>query len=298
MKILGISRSPRFSPNSTARDAAIFEAVGNELRQMGHTVETEVEDDFTSADGYELVFSMGRDLRFLQLLSAEELGGLPVVNSALSLLHGTRTALSALFERENVPVAVNIPVLPGTKPTLRHGQRYWLKRGEACAQSAGDVRLITTPDELAAALRDFEARGIREALLSEHIEGDLVKFYGVEGTDFFYHYYPTAKGAFSKFGLEKHNGAPVGYDFDLRALKADADRAASLSGLTVYGGDCVVRPDGSFLIIDFNDWPSFSLCCDNAAKAIAERLCQRAVHQGDGLNALVAAALRHPVTTH
>lgn len=292
MKVLGIGRSPRFSPNSTARDAAIFEAVGRELEGMGHHVDIVTEDDFGSARGYELVYSMGRGTGFLRALAAEEQTGLAMVNSALSLLHGTRTMLSALFEREGVPVAPNVPVTLGDGTALKPGQRYWLKRGEACAQAAGDVRPITTEAELTEALTDFASRGITEALLSEHVEGDLVKFYGVEGTDFFYLYYPTAKGAFSKFGLEKYNGVPAGYGFDRRALKADADRAARLSGLTVYGGDCVVRPDGSYLIIDFNDWPSFSLCSAEAAAAIAERLCQRARCQDAEPSALVAAALK------
>jgi len=40
-------------------------------------------------------------------------------------------------------------------------------------------------------------------------------------------------------------------------------------GIKVYGGDCIVGEDGSFCIIDFNDWPSFSRCREDAATAIA-----------------------------
>ena len=56
------------------------------------------------------------------------------------------------------------------------------------------------------------------------------------------------------------------------ALKALADRAAEVSGFTVYGGDAIVSADGSIRIIDFNDWPSFSPCRRQAAAAIAARL--------------------------
>ncbi len=272
MKILGISRSPRFSPNSVDRDNAIFEGVAACLRRAGHTACGISEDDFETAAGYDIVYSMGRDREFLLRLNVEENAGLTVVNSAKALLRGSRAALAALFESQNLPVAPSYLVDKKTLPALEYG-RYWLKRGDACAQSAGDVCLIDSEEKLRAALDDFTIRGIAEPLLSPHIEGDLVKFYGVEGTDFFYHYYPTADGAFSKFGLESHNGCPVGFAFSPEQLKKATDRAALLSGFTVYGGDCIVRADGSFLIIDFNDWPSFSLCRDAAAAAIAQRLC-------------------------
>ena len=52
-------------------------------------------------------------------------------------------------------------------------------------------------------------------------------------------------------------------------LTAVADKAAEAAGLDVYGGDCIVRADGTFCIIDLNDWPSFSRCKTEAAKAIA-----------------------------
>ncbi len=273
MRILGISRSPRFSPNSTARDAAIFGAVAAELRESGHEVDAVCEDEYRTSEGYDLVFNMGRDVAFLRLLAREEAEGRSVVNSAQALLRNTRAALSVLFEGNSLPVACNVRVnCGGALPEMIRKQPCWLKRGDACAQSVSDVRLVASDEELAAALDDFTARGITEALLSEHITGDLVKFYGVEGTDFFHLYYPTAEAAFSKFGLEKHNGAPQGFEFDRLALKKDADRAACLSRFIVYGGDCVVRPDGTYLIIDFNDWPSFSRCCGEAARAIAWRL--------------------------
>jgi len=38
----------------------------------------------------------------------------------------------------------------------------------------------------------------------------------------------------------------------------------------VYGGDAIVQADGSFYIIDFNDWPSFSPCVNAAAEAISQ----------------------------
>lgn len=288
-KILGVSRSPRFSPNSTHRDEAIFSGVIAELVVAGLTVDRVCEDDFVSADGYDAVFSMARDEEVLASLSTFEQQGLPVINSATALLQNTRVALTECFEREGIPVPYSPYVFDGKGrhegPSLKYGHHagcsselafpFWLKRSGACAQSAGDVCFVETPQALDKALRSYAERGIGEVLASEHLTGDLVKFYGVEGTDFFYSYYPTADNAFSKFGLEKINGAPSGYPLDVAALKVCADKAAALSGIVVYGGDCIVDAAGHFRIIDFNDWPSYSRCCEAAACAIAEKIRQQ-----------------------
>ena len=63
--------------------------------------------------------------------------------------------------------------------------------------------------------------------------------------------------------------------FDAEALKATADRLALASGMPIYGGDAVVRPDGSTALIDFNDFPSFGGCTRTAAKAIADHVAAR-----------------------
>ena len=133
------------------------------------------------------------------------------------------------------------------------------------------MRFVADEAQLRSALADFAAAGIEDFIVSAHLEGDLVKFYGVEGTPFFSHTYPTRENGFSKFGLEQHNGAPAEYSFSVSALKTTADAAARHFGMPIYGGDAVIRPDGRFFLIDFNDWPSFGSCTQAAAEAIATR---------------------------
>lgn len=277
MNILGISRSPRFSPNSVARDRAIFTSVAGELRRLGHDVHTVSEDDFQSTGDADAIYNMGRGTAFLKALSA----GLrvPAVNPPGALLRATRTALTQRFAAEGIPIpeSLTFRVADTSAEALSPfagacPDGLWIKRGDACAQSAGDVRYLRDGADLDDALRDFARRDITEAIVCAHLRGDLVKFYGVEGTDFFYLYYPTEGKNFSKFGLEAINGAPTGFAFRSEELKACADKAARLSGFIVYGGDAVVLPDGSFRLIDFNDWPSFSRCCAEAARAIAARI--------------------------
>ncbi|KAA6308831.1 hypothetical protein EZS27_039572, partial [termite gut metagenome] len=76
----------------------------------------------------------------------------------------------------------------------------------------------------------------------------------------------------SKFGHEAINGKPEGIFFSEQSLKETCEAAADILHLIVYGGDCIVSPDGIVRIIDFNDWPSFAPCRTEASKAIASAI--------------------------
>ncbi|MCR5180185.1 MAG: HAD family hydrolase [Bacteroidaceae bacterium] len=148
---------------------------------------------------------------------------------------------------------------------------YWLKRGDAAAQSEGDVLFAPDESTLQRHLDHFRQRGIADYVVSAHVPGDVVKFYGVRGSGFFRTYYPTDDGD-TKYSHEQHNGPAHHYPFDALQLEADANRLAAAVGVEVYGGDVIVRSDGTYCFIDFNDWPSFSRCRDEAAVAIADRI--------------------------
>lgn len=271
MKFLGVSRSTIFSPHSEERDAAIFFAVVDGLKDAGHTVHTISEDRLTQVPTQlSGIFTMSRSREALQLLEAAEAHNLPIFNSPKSLLENTRTKISKLFDKEDIPAPKCYDLTYTCLPSLSYP--FWIKRGEACAQDAADVCFVASEKDYNNALHQYEERNVTDLLAVEHLEGDLVKFYGVEGTDFFFSYYPTLGKQFSKFGLEEINGQPRLFPFDASALKQEADRAARLTGFVIYGGDCVISADGSFKIIDFNDWPSFSLCRELAARAIVERI--------------------------
>lgn len=279
-KILGISRSPRFSPNSTDRDAAIFAAVTGRLQRCGtNDVNIISEDLFVAVDltEFDVVYSMARGRDVLAAL-AEGMKGerLKVLNNPEALLRNDRATLERLFSANDVPVPLSVVVSPGAfdeEYSSHLAFPLWVKRGDGAAQTKGDVRYVEDAEGLARTLEEFARAGYGSAVLTEHVAGDLVKFYGVEGTDFFFYAYPTRDGSgFSKFGLEKHNGAPQGYPLDADALKRTADRCAGLSGFTIYGGDAVVTAERRIQIIDFNDWPSFGACRKAAARAIAQRI--------------------------
>lgn len=281
MNILGISRSPQFSPNSCNRDKAIFDAVASRLQRNNNEVSVISEDFFVAVDlaEFDMVFSMARSNYVLRnLADAERTTSLPVYNSALALLQTMRSRLVALLHSADIPqpsFQVIEPITPFNLASLVIPFPLWAKRGDACAQRATDVRYITNETDFLQAIADFEADGVSSVVVEEHVCGDLIKFYGVEGSDFFHFGYPVDGEGFSKFGLERYNGKPSRYEFSIATLKTVTDNAARATHLTVYGGDAIVRPDGTFVIIDFNDWPSFSACRKQAAKAIAQRILRK-----------------------
>ncbi len=296
MRILAIRRDTAFSPSSTARDERIISAVISGLRAQGVTVDAVAERSLYDElwplrpEGFNGIISMARDPRSLAQLARLEALRLPIVNAPSRLLSATRAHLCRLFEENGVAQpayavldTAAADALTAEELTKACSFPLWLKRSEGCAQRGDDVVFITDLSALRSALKAMHARGIREAVAMTHVEGDLIKWYGVaatteEGESFFHYDYATATGAFSKFGNEAHNGRPRQIVFDPGALRRLASRAASAAGFAVYGGDAVIRPDGQVVLIDFNDFPSFSPCYVEASRAIVDYLISTTHH--------------------
>ena len=147
----------------------------------------------------------------------------------------------------------------------------WIKRGDFHAIHREDVTYVRNPEEAKSILKEYAIRGIPSAVINEHLVGDLVKFYGVAGTDFFYWFYPSNMHH-SKFGLEAINGTAKGDP--LRRSAASSALSQGCGGIerAYIRGDCIVSEDGVMRIIDFNDWPSFAPCREEAAPNIARRI--------------------------
>ena len=234
-------------------------SVVSRLQEQGYEVEVLTEEELPThlpAYGslYSHVFSMGRlpeTLARLKELDAK------VINTPEGVERCARSVMERLMLEAHIPA-----------PPRKGDKGYWLKRGDAAAQEKGDVTYATDEEELKEKIHAFRSRGIADYTVSAHVEGDVVKFYGVLGTGFFRYYYPTDDGQ-TKFGDESRNGAARHYPFDDKALQQASDRLAAVVGVSIYGGDCIVREDGTWCIIDFNDWPSFSRCREEASRAIA-----------------------------
>lgn len=259
-QILAIYRAERFSPCSVEKDSAILEAVAEKMRNRGYGVRMVKEENLTVQDRADIIITMARQRRTLDFLKEQEARGTTVINSPKSVEACARANIDRMMRRNNIPVA-----------PLEGNDGYWIKRGDEAAQSKDDVTFAADETERDDKIAALKARGITDIVVTAHVKGDLVKFYGVRGTGFFKTFYPSDDGI-SKFGDELINGPSRHYEFSVNDLRKDSERTAGLAGIDIYGGDCIIREDGSYAIIDFNDWPSFSRCREEAAEAIAERV--------------------------
>ena len=258
-RLVFIQRSERYSPNSVDKDAAILRAVAEKMaQQQGNEILVVSEDEqpFPSADVY---ISMGRHPATLQYLTQQQQQGRLVINKPEAVhLCCHRMMLGEVLKLAGVGVAPE-----------EGSYGYWLKRADGVAEKQGDVRYVPNRQACIDMQRQMKQQGMKQVQVSAHVPGDVVKFYGVRGTPFFFHCYPNDDGN-TKFGDERQNGVTHHYPFSVEELHSVAAKAARAVDIDVYGGDCIVRADGSFVIIDFNDWPSFSRCCMQAAEAIAQ----------------------------
>jgi hypothetical protein len=123
------------------------------------------------------------------------------------------------------------------------------------------VELIFDRPSLERTLESLRSRWVEQAVLQEHIHGDLIKFYGVIPQQWFRHFYHKPEEA-------------TGYPFSPDEIRETAELAARKLGLQVYGGDIVVTEKAHYLI-DINSWPSFAICREEAAEQIAGCLVRR-----------------------
>ncbi|MBQ7421753.1 MAG: hypothetical protein IJV27_06415 [Prevotella sp.] len=257
--VVGIARAEEFSPNSVRKDRTILEAVIS--RMYGVVVaEEEACRQLPEADVY---MNMGRMPETMMLLKQKESTGALVLNSAYGVECCQRSRLELLMRKKHFPM-----------PAQVGPNGYWLKRGDRAAQTKEDIVFCKDEKELELAKRKMEERGIEEYTVSAHVKGDLVKFYGVESVNFFRVFYPGDDGE-SKFGNEHVNGKPHHFLFHEQDLQTTAECLSRLVNIPIFGGDAVITADGTFKIIDFNDWPSFSRCVDEAADAIVKLVMNR-----------------------
>jgi hypothetical protein len=276
ISIIGVSRGSEYSPNHVDNDAAIFYKVVEELRRLGCRVDTYTEKEFVKQEVEGgIIFDMARDKATIARLKDLEDKGTLVINSAYGIDNCVRKPMTELLVAHGVPHPKSIIVKTNEAYT---GNFFpcWLKRGNSHAMVKEDVSYAVHFGEAEAILADFYRRGIPEAVVNEHLQGDLIKFYGVQGTDFFYWFYP-GPCSHSKFGLEKINGEAKGIPFNVSDLKKYSDMAAEVLNVPIYGGDCVVLPNGDVKIIDFNVWPSFARCRNEAGVKIAECIYNQAL---------------------
>ena len=261
LTFLGVYREALFSPGKVQDDAAILDAVLQELASRGCRVRAVRAEDMDGTMRRPLrVVTMAQSPRVLEILEGWSSRGTNVVNSAHSIRNCYREALTGILEQAGLPAPPGriVPIGAAEREiTLNGSGPVWLKRGDVHAIQAGDVAAVSSKDELSKALRHYRTHGVESILVQQHVEGPVVKFYG------------AGQGAFFRAYL-----AATGEDItdEVQPLSVIARDAAQAVGLEVYGGDAVLTGGGGVALIDLNDWPSFSRCCRPAAGSIAAYL--------------------------
>ena len=274
IRIAGIMRAGAYSPNHIGNDAAIFNAAADELRKRGCIVDIFSEERFIESDiDADVVLNMCREQASIAKLQSLEDKGVIVINSGYGIENCTREKMTRLLMGHGIPypdsLIVNTNESVGRELVEAGFSSCWIKRGDFHAMHKEDVSYCRHIEEAQDMLQDYCLRGIRRAVINRHLEGDLVKFYGISGQPFFYWFYPFDMGH-SKYGYEAVNGKSQGIPFSEDYLREICQKASDTLEVKVYGGDCIVDQDGSIRIIDFNDWPSFAPCRKEAAPFIAK----------------------------
>lgn len=274
-KTLLIQRALCYSPNSEEKDLAVLQEVGSLLEDATIISEDDFVDCFStynqsvSSESVDFVnvnsriISMARSPKALDSLEQLEQSGIRVLNPSVGVRACQRSNVDKVMRENHLPF-----------PPDEGNNGYWVKRADTTAQSKEDVCFCHDWSEVEKIKSTFMQRGITDVVTQAHVKGDVVKFYGVEGTGFFRYYY-SGYDTETKFGDEERNGKPQYYPFSSSNLQVDAEKLACLLETPIYGGDAIVREDGSYVIIDFNDFPSFSRCREDAAKAIVRRMKQK-----------------------
>lgn len=267
--IAGIMRAAAFSPNHIGNDAAIFNLVADQLRKRGCIVNVYTEEQLAAGAVTEkIVVNMCREQRSIQTLQAMEDAGTIVINSGYSIENCTRERMARILMGSDIPypesIIVNTNEAIGSALARASISQCWVKRGDFHTMHKEDVSFARHPEETQELLQEYFMRGITRAVINRHIPGDLVKFYGIRGTSFFYWFNPMS-------------GAPAqetaaNTNFNVRQLEEICRRAADEIDIDIFGGDCIISPDGTITMIDFNDWPSFAPCRAQAAPIIARHI--------------------------
>lgn len=256
--IYGIYREQALSPGKVEADAAILDAVLAGLAAQGREVRRLSADSLPKPPPEAVgILHMAQGPRALDLLEEWEAAGMRLINSPKAVRRCYRRFLFPILAGQGLayPATRYYELAEARKSwATEFPGPGWLKRAEVHAETAGDVRRVANRAEALEVLADFQRRGIDRLIWQEHVPGQEVKFYGV-GPGLFFR-------AFSR------EGESVDSALFFAALQRLAELAARLVGLAVFGGDAVITPEGQPVLIDLNDWPSFSRCREEAAQEI------------------------------
>ena len=264
----GVFREHAHSPGRESDDAEILRLTAKHLEALGFQVSLKSPEELSGLGEPRpaWMFLMCEGAALLGQLTAWEASGVHQINSPGAVRNTYRDRMILRFEEANVPF-VESRVISTSAGGPNAPLPVWVKRADVHNTQDGDVVFATTDEAVDAALSALGARGIPGAVIQPHLEGDLIKFYGIGAGE------PDGEPPWFRWFY--HKGQRIaGYPFDQRRLARLVCRAAAALGLEIYGGDVIATTTG-VVLLDLNAWPSFALYRDEAAVVIAAYLSRR-----------------------
>lgn len=273
-RVLFVERAKRFSPSCEQKDKHLFNNISSCLKAEGIRLTTVGEDDLEKAKplSFDIILSMARSEKALGILSACEVVGIRVINSVKACRNCFRESMNTLLLQSGIlnPRFIisdtrNGKTYSGFNFSLAEG--VWVKRADFQTETKDDVVFCKDLTSLNRAVEGLNQRGIEKVLICEHIVGRLVKLYRISGTSFCEYFVPSE----DKFGgkLQKTIHTP---DLDRAKLVSLSDKVAEALKLEVFGMDIIENEKGECYVIDVNDFPSFSVYSQQAAKNICNKV--------------------------
>lgn len=271
IKIAAVMRDGIFSPNHISGDAAILHDTAAEIRRRGFAVNIYSEREFVGSRIEEdIVLAMCRSQRAVEKLQRLEDEGRIVINSGYGIENCIRMFMIRLLRDSGVPIPDTIIVETDVdvRKILSDGGYIssWVKIADDHLHHLEDICRCRHAEEVQDLLHEFFLRGIRKAAVSKFIEGDRVRFYGVESIGWFHCFLPYG-------GNDALDEEVI--DSLTEQARAICMKAARSLNVDVFGGDMVITKEGQYLIVNFDDWPSFAPIRKEAAKMIAKSVLNR-----------------------
>lgn len=281
LPLKAISRAKSFSPGRRQiDDRKILEIVIEELKKRSYFVKRCEEINFHESEvrsgNAVAVFSMARSSKALSELSKVDV---PVINSVRGVSNCLR-----LQQMEILEGAYYLPVYHCCKTNdlvhkVWNSYPCWVKNADAHTTNKNDVVFAKSLYELQRAKRAMFKRNVKHCVIQEHIEGTWYKFYGVRGKGLV----AICKGdGYDKLGnryrtncLRDHSNYYIDSFPVAKEIEMIAVDAANRLDVDVYGGDVIVTEENRVFLVDFNDWPSFRTCREEAAIMIADLIEER-----------------------
>lgn len=265
----GIFRERAHSPGRETDDEQILRLTANELGRLGYDVRLQdpVASELVLDDAEPRIFMMCERPEMLDALSVCERSGGTLVNAPSAVWNTYRERMAALLIAADLPFPQHR--FTPTQTQLAPTGPSWVKRADVHNTQDGDVVFVPEDGDVNAVLSQMAKRGIERAMLQKHVDGDLIKFYGVGDPrrpvdrDYWFRWFYHMDQCLSR------------HAFAERHLKALASRAAAALGLEVFGGDAIATADNELYLLDVNAWPSFALYRDEASREVAAHLASR-----------------------